>query len=82
MLTMELVSDSLPAGKRIILDLTNPQVLEDAKKNPITIKEGIEYKYGVCIFCLSGQLLMLCLLCLAYAWNSKSTTLSSRESLI
>ena len=55
MLTMELVSDSLPPGKQIVLDLTNSTALAEAKKNPITIKEGIEYKYelltllGVCI---------------------------------
>ena len=44
MLSMELVSDSLPSGKRIILDLQDPKVLEEVKKHPITIKEGIEYK--------------------------------------
>ena len=38
------VSDSLPSGKRIILDLQDPKVLEEVKKHPITIKEGIEYK--------------------------------------
>lgn len=45
MLSMELVSDSLPAGKQITLDLQNQVALAEAKKNPITIKEGIEYKY-------------------------------------
>ena len=47
MLTMELVSDSLPSGKQIVLDLTNTVALAEAKKNPITIKEGIEYKYAL-----------------------------------
>ncbi|EJD00941.1 E set domain-containing protein [Fomitiporia mediterranea MF3/22] len=42
-LSLELVSPTLPPGKTIVLDVTNPQALADAKKNPITIKEGVEY---------------------------------------
>ena len=44
MLTMELMSPSLPAGKQIVLNLQDKALLSEAKKNPITIKEGIEYK--------------------------------------
>ena len=43
-LSLELVSPTLPPGKTLVLDLTNPQQLAEAKKNPFTIKEGIEYK--------------------------------------
>ncbi|KAH8113333.1 E set domain-containing protein, partial [Phellopilus nigrolimitatus] len=42
-LSLELVSPSLPPGKTIVLDLTNPAGIADAKKNPVTIKEGVEY---------------------------------------
>ena len=44
MLTMELMSPTLPAGKQIVLNLQDKAHLADAKKNPIVIKEGIEYK--------------------------------------
>ena len=44
-LALELVSPTLPEGKVIKLDLMNPASIEEAKKNPITIKEGVEYKY-------------------------------------
>ncbi|KAG5340992.1 hypothetical protein C0989_012366 [Termitomyces sp. Mn162] len=43
-LTLELDSPTLPAGKKIVLDLKDPIRLAEAKKNPITIKEGVEYK--------------------------------------
>ncbi|KAE9410304.1 rho GDP-dissociation inhibitor [Gymnopus androsaceus JB14] len=43
-LSLELVSDTLPAGKTIALDLKDPaKVATETKKNPVTIKEGIEY---------------------------------------
>ncbi|KAI5116544.1 hypothetical protein M0805_004327 [Coniferiporia weirii] len=42
-LSMELVSPTLPPGKTIVLDLTNHTNVAEAKKNPITIKEGVEY---------------------------------------
>ena len=44
-LSMELASPTLPPGKTIALDLQNPTALADAKKVPITIKEGVEYKF-------------------------------------
>ena len=34
----------MPPGKTLIMNLQNPAVLADMKKNPVTIKEGIEYK--------------------------------------
>jgi Rho GDP-dissociation inhibitor len=43
-LALELHSTSLPAGKTLAMDITNPAVIEAAKKNPFTIKEGVEYK--------------------------------------
>jgi Rho GDP-dissociation inhibitor len=43
-LTLELVSPTLPAGKTISLDLRDPAQIEKTKKHPIVIKEGVEYK--------------------------------------
>ncbi|KAJ3517559.1 hypothetical protein NLJ89_g426 [Agrocybe chaxingu] len=44
-LTLELDSPTLPQGKKIIFDLKDLGKLADTKKNPIAIKEGVEYKY-------------------------------------
>ena len=43
-LTLELMSPTLPAGKAISFDLSNPARVAELKKTPITIKEGVEYK--------------------------------------
>ena len=43
-LTLELTSPTLPPGKTIVLDLTDPTKLDTIKKDPVTIKEGVEYK--------------------------------------
>lgn len=43
-LTLELDSPTLPPGKKLILDLQDPSQLTNVKKNPINIKEGVEYK--------------------------------------
>ena len=43
-LTLELVSSTLPQGKAIVLDLHDAAAVADTKKNPIVIKEGVEYK--------------------------------------
>jgi Rho GDP-dissociation inhibitor len=43
-LTLELDSPTLPAGKKIVFDLKATARLADTKKNPIIIKEGVEYK--------------------------------------
>lgn len=43
-LTLELDSPTLPAGKQLIFNLKDTAKLADTKKNPIIIKEGIEYK--------------------------------------
>ncbi|KAL5640869.1 hypothetical protein ACGC1H_001379 [Rhizoctonia solani] len=42
-----LTSPTLPPGKVISLDLTDPQALERVKKEPIVIKEDVEYSVGV-----------------------------------
>ncbi|KAG8709169.1 hypothetical protein FRC08_018496 [Ceratobasidium sp. 394] len=42
-----LTSPTLPPGKTISLDLTNTAFEETYKKNPITIKEGVEYNVGI-----------------------------------
>ncbi|KIM33835.1 hypothetical protein M408DRAFT_86102 [Serendipita vermifera MAFF 305830] len=45
-LSLTLTSKTLPTGK-ISLDLSNQAQVESYKKNPINIKEGIEYKVGI-----------------------------------
>jgi len=42
-LTLELESPSLPAGRKIVFDLTDPANVARLPKNPVTIKEGVEY---------------------------------------
>ncbi|KAF8165186.1 immunoglobulin E-set [Crassisporium funariophilum] len=46
-LTLELASPTLPAGKRIAFDLKDTARLADTKKNPIIIKEGVEYNVRI-----------------------------------
>ncbi|KAJ3793214.1 immunoglobulin E-set [Lentinula aff. detonsa] len=47
-LTLELVSSTLPAGKTISIDLSDPaKVAAETKKNPVVIKEGIEYNVRI-----------------------------------
>ena len=43
-LTLELDSPTLPQGKKLIFELADTEKLADTKKNPIVIKEGVEYK--------------------------------------
>ncbi|TDL29241.1 rho GDP-dissociation inhibitor [Rickenella mellea] len=45
--TLELDSPTLPPGKTIKLDLTDTAHLSDLKKNPVNIKEGIEYNVRI-----------------------------------
>jgi len=46
-LTLELDSPTLPAGKTIVFDLNDTGKLADTKKNPIVIKEGVEYNVRI-----------------------------------
>ncbi|KAL0582003.1 rho GDP dissociation inhibitor [Marasmius crinis-equi] len=46
-LTLELLSKTLPAGKSIVFQLNNPASYEATKKNPVIIKEGIEYNVRI-----------------------------------
>jgi hypothetical protein len=46
--TLELDSPTLPPGKKIIFQLSDPAKLADTKHHPIAIKEGVEYKYVSC----------------------------------
>lgn len=39
-----LSSPTLPQGRTIELDLTNQTAIDALKKNPVNIKEGVEYK--------------------------------------
>jgi Rho GDP-dissociation inhibitor len=43
-LTLELDSPTLPPGKKLVFNLKDTAKMADIKKNPITIKEGVEYK--------------------------------------
>ncbi|KAH7887874.1 immunoglobulin E-set [Phlebopus sp. FC_14] len=46
-LTLELDSPTLPPGKTLIFDLSDTAKLADIKKNPIIIKEGVEYNVRI-----------------------------------
>ncbi|KAF9557233.1 E set domain-containing protein [Agrocybe pediades] len=46
-LTLELASPTLPAGREIVFDLRDTARLADTKKNPIIIKEGVEYNVRI-----------------------------------
>ncbi|TFK55825.1 E set domain-containing protein [Heliocybe sulcata] len=46
-LTLELVSPSMPPGKRLHLNLQDPAQVQEFKKNPVTIKEGVEYNVRI-----------------------------------
>ncbi|EPQ59340.1 E set domain-containing protein [Gloeophyllum trabeum ATCC 11539] len=46
-LTLELVSPSMPPGKRLHLNLQDQAQLQEFKKNPVTIKEGVEYNVRI-----------------------------------
>jgi Rho GDP-dissociation inhibitor len=41
---LELLSPTLPAGKTISIDLTDPAKVTELRKKPIAIKEGVEFK--------------------------------------
>jgi len=43
-LTLELASPTLPPGRKIVVNIQNPAEVAELKKNPIIIKEGVEYK--------------------------------------
>lgn len=45
MLSLFLTSDTLPPGKLVSIDLANKSVVDNLKKNPLSIKEGVEYKF-------------------------------------
>lgn len=46
-LTLELDSSTLPPGKKLVFDLKNTAMIAEIKKNPITIKEGVEYNVRI-----------------------------------
>ncbi|KAH9951855.1 rho GDP-dissociation inhibitor [Amylocystis lapponica] len=45
--TLELASPTLPAGRKLTLDVQDPAALANVKKNPIVIKEGVEYNVRI-----------------------------------
>lgn len=46
-LTLELGSPTLPPGKTIVFELSDPAKIAELKKTPITIKEGVEYNVRI-----------------------------------
>ena len=48
--SLELASPTLPPGKELVMNLLEPAALASMKKNPVTIKEGIEFKWGIPTF--------------------------------
>ncbi|KAI0772679.1 immunoglobulin E-set [Irpex lacteus] len=47
MLTLELHSPTLPAGRSIVINLSDGAHLDEIKRNPINIKEGVEYNVRI-----------------------------------
>ncbi|KAI0650591.1 rho GDP-dissociation inhibitor [Trametes meyenii] len=45
--SLELASPTLPPGKHLIMDLQNQAEVASLKKNPVTIKEGVEYNVRI-----------------------------------
>ena len=43
-LALELASPTLPPGKTLAMNLQDPSAIADMKRNPVTIKEGVEFK--------------------------------------
>lgn len=46
-LALELTSSKLPSGKDISIDVGDKEALANLKKNPIIIKEGVEYNVRI-----------------------------------
>jgi Rho GDP-dissociation inhibitor len=46
-LTLQLASDTLPQGKTVSLNVQDAAALADTKKNPIVIKENVEYNVRI-----------------------------------
>ncbi|KAI0722829.1 rho GDP-dissociation inhibitor [Earliella scabrosa] len=46
-LSLELASPTLPAGKHLIMNLLDHEQMSSLKKNPITIKEGVEFNVRI-----------------------------------
>ncbi|KAF6762377.1 rho GDP-dissociation inhibitor [Ephemerocybe angulata] len=46
-LTLELDSPTLPAGKKIVFELSDPVKIAQLKNTPINIKEGVEYNVRI-----------------------------------
>ena len=43
-LSLELASPTLPPGKRLHMNLQDEKEVAAMKKNPVTIKEGVDFK--------------------------------------
>lgn len=50
MLTLELHSPTLPAGKAITFHLSDPSHLDEIRNHPVNIKEGVDYKSVSAVF--------------------------------
>ncbi|CAL1701469.1 unnamed protein product [Somion occarium] len=46
-LTLELASPTLPAGKKLAMNINDPAALAEIKKHPFVIKEGVEYNVRI-----------------------------------
>jgi len=46
-LSLSLTAPSLPEGKRIEMKVSDPEHMADFKKNPVNIKEGVEYNVSL-----------------------------------
>ncbi|KIP12638.1 hypothetical protein PHLGIDRAFT_27081 [Phlebiopsis gigantea 11061_1 CR5-6] len=46
-LSLELASPSMPQGKTLVMNLQDKAQIDSLKKNPVTIKEGVEYNVRI-----------------------------------
>lgn len=57
-----LTSPTLPPGKVVSLDIHDQNAMDHVKKNPIVIKEGVEYKWVPFVCCMDSPLIGLTVL--------------------
>ena len=72
--SLELAAASMPPGKKLVMHLADPVQTAGLKKNPFTIKEGVEYKCVRPSLCTPTRRLIVPTAC---ASHSRSTTVSS-----
>ena len=73
-MSLELASPTMPPGKTLVMNLQDRAQIDSLKKNPINIKEGVEYKCAELFSIVSSAFDSEPLV--AFALTSRSTTQS------